>query len=77
MNKKDEMFNEFDIDLETANRIAKEYPSLSDSARERMFNMTIDEIGRAISMTAAAVQKRSIRARQKLKKMLAEVGINY
>ena len=40
MKKKDEMFNEFDIDLETANRIAKEYPSLSDSARERMFNMT-------------------------------------
>ena len=40
MNKKDEKFNEFDIDLETANRIAKEYPSLSDSARERMFNMT-------------------------------------
>lgn len=40
MNRKDEMFNDFDIDLETANRIAKEYPSLSDSARERMFNMT-------------------------------------
>ena len=40
MNKKDEMFNEFDIDLETADRIAKEYPSLSDSAKERMFNMT-------------------------------------
>ena len=40
MNMKDEMFKEFDIDLETADRIAKEYPSLSDSARERMFNMT-------------------------------------
>lgn len=40
MKIKDEMFNEFEIDLETANRIAKEYPSLSDSARERMFNMT-------------------------------------
>ena len=40
MKKKDEMFNEFDIDLETADRVAKEYPSLSDSARERMFNMT-------------------------------------
>ena len=40
MNRKDEMFNDFDIDLETANRIAKEYPPLSDSARERMFNMT-------------------------------------
>ena len=44
MNKKDEMFNEFDIDLETANRIAKEYPSLSDSARERMFNMTKEKM---------------------------------
>ena len=44
MNKKDEMFNEFDIDLETADRIAKEYPSLSDSARERMFNMTKEKI---------------------------------
>ena len=40
MNMKDEMFKEFDIDLETANKIAKEYPSLSDSAKERMFNMT-------------------------------------
>ena len=40
MNKKDELFNEFDIDLETADKIAKEYPSLSDSAKERMFNMT-------------------------------------
>ena len=39
MNMKDEKFDEFDIDPETADRIAKEYPSLSDSARERMFNM--------------------------------------
>ena len=44
MNKKDEMFNGFDIDLETANRIAEEYPSLSDSARERMFNMTKEKM---------------------------------
>lgn len=44
MKKNDEMFNEFDIDLETANRIAKEYPSLSDSARERMFNMTKEKM---------------------------------
>ena len=44
MNMKDEMSKEFDIDLETANRIAKEYPSLSDSARERMFNMTKKKI---------------------------------
>ena len=44
MKKNDKMFNEFDIDLETADRIAKEYPSLSDSARERMFNMTINKM---------------------------------
>ena len=44
MKQKDEIFNEFDIDLETANRIAKEYPSLSDSARERMFNMTKEKL---------------------------------
>ena len=44
MKKNNEMFNEFDIDLETANRIAKEYPSLSDSARERMFNMTKEKM---------------------------------
>ena len=44
MKKNDKMFNEFDIDLETADKIAKEYPSLSDSARERMFNMTINKM---------------------------------
>jgi hypothetical protein len=44
MNTKDEMSKEFDIDLETADRIAKEYPSLSDSAKERMFNMTKKKI---------------------------------
>ncbi|WP_019679599.1 hypothetical protein [Ruminococcus flavefaciens] len=44
MNMKDEMSKEFDIDLETADRIAKEYPSLSDSAKERMFNMTKKKI---------------------------------
>lgn len=44
MKKEDEMFNEFDIDLETADRIAKEYPSLSDPARERMFNMTKEKM---------------------------------
>ena len=44
MNTKDEMSKEFDIDLETADRIAKEYPSLSDSAKERMFNMTKEKI---------------------------------
>lgn len=40
------------------------------------YNRTTLEIGEAISMTAAAVQKRSIRARKKLKSMLLEVGVS-
>ena len=52
-------------------------PDTSIIIKQYYYNMTVDEIGKAISMTAAAVQKRSIRARQKLKKMLCEVGINY
>ena len=44
MNNKDEMFREFDIDLETADKVAKEYPSLSDEARKRMFDMTKKKI---------------------------------
>ncbi|NLT10541.1 MAG: hypothetical protein GXY08_13745, partial [Ruminococcus sp.] len=40
MNKKDMFFESYDIDLETANKVAAEYPSLSKSAKERMFNMT-------------------------------------
>ena len=45
--------------------------------KQYYYNMTVAEIGKAISMTAAAVQKRSVRARQKLKKMLCEVGIDH
>ncbi len=52
-------------------------PDTSIIIKQYYYNMTVAEIGRAISMTADAVQKRSIRARQKLKKMLCEVGINY
>ncbi len=52
-------------------------PDTSIIIKQYYYNMTVAEIGRAISMTAAAVQKRSVRARQKLKKMLCEVGINY
>jgi len=40
------------------------------------YNRTSLEIGKAISMTAAAVQKRSIRARKRLKSMLTEVGVS-
>ena len=39
------------------------------------YNRTAKEISQNISMTAAAVQKRSSRARQKLKTLLAEAGI--
>ncbi len=52
-------------------------PDTSIIVKQYYYNMTVPEIGRALSMTAAAVQKRSIRAREKLKQMLSEVGINY
>lgn len=52
-------------------------PDTSIIIKQYYYNMTVAEIGKAISMTAAAVQKRSVRARQKLKNMLCEVGINY
>ncbi len=52
-------------------------PDTSIIIKQYYYNMTVAEIGKAISMTAAAVQKRSVRARQKLKSMLCEVGINY
>ena len=52
-------------------------PDTSITIKQYYYNMTVAEIGKAISMTAAAVQKRSVRARQKLKNMLCEVGINY
>jgi RNA polymerase sigma-70 factor (ECF subfamily) len=39
------------------------------------YNRTAKEISQSISMTAAAVQKRSSRARQKLKALLTEAGI--
>lgn len=40
------------------------------------YNRTTLEIGKAISMTAAAVQKRSIRARKRLRSMLTEIGVS-
>ena len=39
------------------------------------YNRTAKEISQSISMTAAAVQKRSSRAKQKLKALLTEAGI--
>ena len=53
MNKKDELFNGSDIDLETADRIAKEFPSLSDKDRERMFDMTMKKM----NMTDNAIEE--------------------
>lgn len=52
-------------------------PDTSIIIKQYYYNMTAAEIGKAISMSAAAVQKRSVRARQKLKMMLCEAGINY
>lgn len=40
------------------------------------YNRTASEIASSISMTAGAVQKRSSRAREKLRVMLTEVGIS-
>lgn len=40
------------------------------------YNMKVSEIAKAISMTAASVQKRSIRAREKLKILLVDAGIS-
>lgn len=40
------------------------------------YNMKVAEIAKAISMTAASVQKRSIRAREKLKILLVDAGIS-
>ncbi|WP_024861132.1 RNA polymerase sigma factor [Ruminococcus flavefaciens] len=40
------------------------------------YNRTAKEIAKSISMSAAAVQKRSSRARQKLRTLLMEAGIN-
>ena len=40
------------------------------------YNRTASEIAKAISMTASAVQKRSVRARSKLKELLLEAGVS-
>nr|WP_303838497.1 sigma factor-like helix-turn-helix DNA-binding protein [Ruminococcus flavefaciens] len=40
------------------------------------YNRTAKEIAKSISMSAAAVQKRSSRAKQKLRILLTEAGIN-
>ncbi|HRR77260.1 MAG TPA: hypothetical protein P5191_10680 [Ruminococcus sp.] len=49
MNKKDMFFESYDIDLETANKVSAEYPSLSKSAKERMFNMAKKKMNTTIN----------------------------
>lgn len=43
--------------------------------QQYFYNRTAKEIAESVSMTAAAVQKRSSRAKQKLKTLLVEAGI--
>ena len=50
-------------------------PDSSIIIQQYYYNRTAKEISQNISMTAAAVQKRSSRAKQKLKALLTEAGI--
>ncbi len=50
-------------------------PDTTIIIQQYFYNRTAKEISKSISMTAAAVQKRSSRARQKLKALLCEAGI--
>ncbi len=50
-------------------------PDTTIIIKQFYYNMKVSEIAKAISMTAASVQKRSLRAREKLKAMLIEADI--
>lgn len=50
-------------------------PDTTIIIKQFYYNMKVAEIAKAISMTAASVQKRSLRAREKLKAMLVEADI--
>lgn len=50
-------------------------PDTTIIIQQYFYDRTAKEIAESISMTAAAVQKRSSRARQRLKAMLCEAGI--
>ena len=50
-------------------------PDTTIIIQQYFYNRTAKEIAKSISMTAAAVQKRSSRAKQKLKALLCEAGI--
>lgn len=47
-------------------------PDTSIIIRQYFYEQTAKEIGRALSMTAAAVQKRSIRARKRIREILEQ-----
>ena len=50
-------------------------PDSTIIVQQYFYERTAKEIAESVSMTAAAVQKRSSRARQKLKKLLCDAGI--
>ena len=50
-------------------------PDSTIIVQQYFYERTAKEIANSIGMTAAAVQKRSVRAREKLKDMLMKMGI--
>ncbi len=52
-------------------------PDTTIVIRQYFYEQTAREIGKALSMTAAAVQKRSVRARQRIKELLEADGYDY
>ena len=61
------------IVLETVNSLGE--PDSTIIIQQYFYDRTAKEIANSIGMTPAAVQKRSIRAREKLKEMLMKLGI--
>lgn len=59
--------------LETVNSLGE--PDSTIIIQQYFYDRTAKEIANSIGMTPAAVQKRSIRAREKLKEMLKKLGI--
>lgn len=51
-------------------------PDSTIIVQQYFYNRTAKDIGKQVAMTSAAVQKRSSRARQKLKALLLEAGIS-
>ncbi|HRR77300.1 MAG: sigma-70 family RNA polymerase sigma factor [Ruminococcus sp.] len=86
----DESFREYaaDTDVQKNAEVADRNSILIDKVKQLgepdstiiiqqyYYNRTASEIAKAISMTAAAVQKRSVRARSKLRELLLEAGVS-